>query len=195
MFLARRPSRRTVERFILESRELSLSYEPIGLVDKPAAGWSVDETVVAIGHGKADFHRAKSALVSWRQFAVGFVELFPRDAPLEPGIVVAVLVHHLGFWSLNACRIVYAVEQGDSGTRFGLAYGTLTNHAESGEELFEVSMDPQTTEVLFRIRAVSRPQALLARLGYPYARSLQARFRRESVEAMKRDVALRPFRV
>jgi hypothetical protein len=69
---------------------------------------------------------------------------------------------------------------------FGYAYGTLTNHAESGEELFEVSIDPASGEVRYRIRAASKPRAPLARLGYPIVRTLQARFRRDSVLAMRR---------
>ncbi len=72
--------------------------------------------------------------------------------------------------------------------RFGFAYGTLTNHAENGEELFEVFLDTQTDDVIYRIRAVSRPQAALARMGYPVVRHLQARFRRDSAAAMRRAV-------
>ena len=73
--------------------------------------------------------------------------------------------------------------------RFGFAYGTLTNHAESGEELFEVVLDPTTQDVLYRIRAISWPQALLTRFSQPIVRLLQARFRRDSGEAMMRAVA------
>jgi uncharacterized protein (UPF0548 family) len=62
----------------------------------------------------------------------------------------------------------------------------LTNHAEAGEELFEVFHNPETDEVMYRIRATSRPQAALARVGQPIVRLLQARFRRDSVEAMRR---------
>jgi hypothetical protein len=40
--------------------------------------------------------------------------------------------------------------------------------------------------VKYRIRAISKPQAALARLGQPIVRALQARFRRDSVAAMKR---------
>ena len=65
---------------------------------------------------------------------IGWVEAFPRDASIESGTVVAVLIRHLGFWSLNGCRVLYHLDGGD--TRFGFAYGTLTNHAEAGEELF-----------------------------------------------------------
>jgi uncharacterized protein (UPF0548 family) len=99
--------------------------------------------------------------------------------------VVAVLVRHLGFWSLNACRVLERIgKPGD--TTFGFSYGTLMNHAECGEEMFQVSLEPQTGAVSYSIRAVSRPRALLARLGYPVTRSFQARFRRDSAAAMTR---------
>jgi uncharacterized protein (UPF0548 family) len=137
-----------------------------------------------IGKGEADFARAQRALKQWRQFELGWVELFPRGAPTEAGTVVAVVVHHLGLWSLNGCRIVYSV--GDGLSSFGLAYGTLTNHAEMGEEIFEVSME--SDEVTYRISAASKPRAVLARIGYPYTRICQARFRRDSLAAMKRAI-------
>ena len=187
-FLIRRPSWCAVERFIHESQALPLSYDPIGLADNPAAHWNVDESVVAIGRGRADFDRAKAALAEWKQFGIGWVELFPPAASIEPGTIVAVLVHHLGFWSLNGCRVVYSVGNRSHGTRFGFAYGTLTNHAESGEELFEVLLNSDSDEVIYRIRAVSKPHAALARIGYPATRSLQARFRRDSAAAMLRAV-------
>jgi len=98
---------------------------------------------------------------------------------------VAVLIQHLGFWSLNGCRVLYSVGSPDDAARFGFAYGTLTNHAESGEELFEVFIDPRTEEVVYRIRATSSPQATLARFGQPVVRALQKRFRDHSVAAMK----------
>ena len=146
----------------------------------------VEETTVAIGHGLADFERARAALIAWQQFNIGWIATFPRHAPVASGTVVAVLMRHLGLWSLNGCRVLYGVGGPDDAARFGFAYGTLTNHAESGEELFEVFMDPQTGNVMYRIRAISWPQAMLARVGQPIVRVLQARFRRHSVEAMKR---------
>jgi uncharacterized protein (UPF0548 family) len=56
----------------------------------------------------------------------------------------------------------------------------------SGEELFEVFIDPQTGEVMYRIRARSWPQATLARIGQPIVRVLQERFRQHSAAAMRR---------
>jgi len=185
MFLARRPSQRTIDRLLETSRDLPLSYAPVGILRGPASLRYRDEVTVAIGHGKRDFERARAALIEWRQFDLGWVELFPRNARIAAGTLVLVLIRHLGFWSLNGCRVVYTIEPADE-PRFGLAYGTVTNHAESGEELFEVFMDSRTGDVMYRIRATSRPRALLAHIGQPIVRALQSRFRRDSIAAMKR---------
>jgi uncharacterized protein (UPF0548 family) len=186
MFLGRRPSPLEIESFVAASRHLPLSYEPVGLARQTPAGFMTDRQVMVVGRGETAFERAKVALAAWRHFDLGWVELFPSRAPIGPGTVVAVLVRHLGFWSMNGCRVVYAIE-GDR--EFGFAYGTLTNHAESGEEIFTVSLCPETGEVSYLIRAVSRPWAALARLGYPVTRSLQARFRRDSCAAIARAIA------
>ena len=111
----------------------------------------------------------------------------PYSTRLFAQDVVAVLVHHLGFWSVNGCRVVYGIGDLRTGANFGFAYGTLTNHAEMGEEIFEVSMT-ESDDVIYRIRAASQPRAFLARIGYPYTRISQARFRRDSVAAMKRAI-------
>src|SRR5688500_20075622 len=185
MFLVRRPSPQHIDRFLRESQFLALSYSPTGIVTANPEREDVDETTVAIGHGKAAFERARADLVCWKQFDIGWVETFPPAAPLVSGTVVAVLIRHLGLWSLNGCRILYNVGSLNDVARFGFAYGTLTNHAESGEELFEVFIDPQTDQVTYRIRAISWPQATLARLGQPIVRVLQERFRAHSAVAMK----------
>jgi uncharacterized protein (UPF0548 family) len=186
MFFATRPSSQAIERFIGNSEELPFSYSPIGILKTDTGRHDLDEQVVAIGRGQADFERARNALRVWKQFDIGWVELFPRQAPATAGTVVVVLIRHFGFWSLNGCRVAYVEGDRERDTRFGFAYGTLTNHAEAGEELFEVLLDPQTEEVKYRIRAVSWPRVALTRIGYPIVRLLQARFRRDSAEAMKR---------
>ena len=188
MFLFHRPSQRELEEFIARSQDCPLSYNPIGIAQESPHGFKVDEASGVIGHGQQDFARAKRALAEWRHFDFGWVELFPRGAAIEPGSVVAILVHHLGFWSLNGCRVVYTLGDQRTGPSFGFAYGTLANHAEMGEEIFEVSLVPETEEVVYRIRAVSKPRATLARIGYPFTRSLQARFRRDSIAALRRAI-------
>jgi uncharacterized protein (UPF0548 family) len=192
MFLALRPSPDTIDRFLRESQVAPLSYSSIGMVNSDAVDGAIDHTTVTIGRGLDDFERARSALMAWKQFDVGWVETFPRHAPVVPGTVVAVLIRHLGFWSLNGCRVLYGVGGSGGAARYGYAYGTLTNHAESGEERFDVCLDPQTDDVVYRIRATSRPQATLARIGQPMVRVLQARFRDHSAAAMRRAVGRFP---
>jgi uncharacterized protein (UPF0548 family) len=191
MFLARRPSAETIQQFLRDSRDLPLSYGPAGILNLESTSRNIDELTIAIGRGPADFARARAALIAWKQFDIGWVETYPPNAPVVAGTVVAVLIRHLGFWSLNGCRIVYGAGSPADGTRFGYAYGTLTNHAEAGEELFEIFIDPATEIVSYHIRATSWPRAMLAKLGQPIVRTLQARFRSHSAAAMKRVVASR----
>ena len=188
MFLSRRPSANYIRDFLSASRSLPLSYTPIGIAQQSPSDFTIDEACQGLGVGMEVFECAKKALLQWRQFELGWVELFPPDALIETGTVVAVLVNHFGFWSINGCRVVYGIGDGDSASQFGFAYGTLTNHAECGEEIFEVSIDAASLEVTYRIRAASKPRAALARIGYPFARALQARFRRDSLAAMQREV-------
>jgi len=192
MFLARRPSQREIEEFITRSQDLPLSYSPIGIAKESPDGFKVDEASGVIGRGQQAFERAKLALAEWRHFDFGWVELVPRGAAIEPGSVVAILVHHLWFWSLNGCRVVYTLGDRRTGLGFGFAYGTLSNHAELGEEIFEVSLVPDSEEVIYRIRAVSKARATLARIGYPFTRMLQARFRRDSITALRRAIGTNP---
>ena len=189
MFLAHRPSAAAIQEFLRESNHLPLSYGPVGILHERGRS-NVDELTVAIGRGPADFARARAALIAWKQFEIGWVEIFPKPAPTAAGSIVAVLIRHFGFWSLNGCRVVYGVGSPGDETRFGYAYGTLTNHAEAGEELFEVFIDSETDVVSYRIRATSWPRATLAKLGQSIVRALQARFRSHSARAM-RDSTIR----
>ena len=70
------------------------------------------------------------AIRGWQMFIMPWMQLYWPTAPIQVGTNVAVSVHHLGFYSLNACRIVYVVEEDDTIIRFGFAYGTLAEHAE-----------------------------------------------------------------
>jgi uncharacterized protein (UPF0548 family) len=188
MFFLLRPSPQRIDRFLDAARQLPLSYAPIGLAERAGEGFSVDEHVAVVGSGGATFARAAAVLAEWRHFDVGWVELFPKRAPIAPGTVVAVLAHHVGLWSLNGCRVVYTIWT-PAGPTFGFAYGTLTDHAETGEELFEITCRPETGEISYRVRAVSRQRAVLAKLGSPVARALQRRFRRDSARALARAIA------
>jgi uncharacterized protein (UPF0548 family) len=120
-------------------------------------------------------------------FDVGWIGVFPTDAPIEVGTTVAVLARHHGFRSLNACRIVYLIDEDDGDVRrCGFAYGTLPEHAERGEERFTVEWRRDEGSVHYDLYAFSRPNHLLARIGHPLARRLQRRFARDSIGAMLR---------
>jgi uncharacterized protein (UPF0548 family) len=188
MFLLSRPSAQDIDRFLRASGELPLSYSPVGQARSAQRGFRLDEESAVVGSGRAAYERAKEALAGWQHFALGWIEVFPTAARITPGTDLAVLVHHLGFWSLNGCRVVYSIDNAD-GTQFGFAYGTLTNHAESGEVLFQVTFAPDNGHVTYTIRAASKANAALAVLGYPVVRSLQRRFRRDSVRAVARAIA------
>jgi uncharacterized protein (UPF0548 family) len=105
------------------------------------------------------------------------------------GTDVAVSIHHFGFYSLNACRIVYVVDEEGTVKRFGFAYGTLAEHAETGEERFTVEWNRGDDRVWYYILAFSRPKKMLARLGYPLSRLLQKRFANGSKAAMLEAVS------
>jgi len=188
MFLLTRPRPRDIADFLDRSRRLPLSYAPTGIVRHRPAADGVAEHAFTIGHGERDFGRARLALAAWKHFDLGWVEAFPAAPSVDPGTDVAVLIRHLGFWSLNGARVLYQVGGVDGQDAFGFAYGTLTNHAESGEELFEVSIDRLNSDVTYRIRVVSRPQSPLVWIGHPIARRLQARFRRDSAAALRRAI-------
>ncbi len=124
-------------------------------------------------------------------FQLGWVEAFPSSAPIAPGTTVAILVRLFGGWSLNAARIVYVIDEPMPLSRFGFAYGTLTDHAERGEERFMVEWPSTDDTVWYDLLAFSRPHHPLARAAYPLSRRLQKRFARDSLNALVRATAER----
>jgi uncharacterized protein (UPF0548 family) len=187
MFTIRRPAADRIAAFLEAQSAAPLSYSPVGLSGSECDGFRHDVIRESVGRGEHDFASAKEALRTWKAFPGGWVEVFPAAAALTPDTTVAVLARHLGFWSLNACRVVEVFEANP--LSFGFAYGTLVEHVECGEERFIVELDPADHSVWYEIRATSRPRALLPRLGYPVSRLLQAWFRRESIRAMKAAIA------
>ena len=187
MFLIFRPSRTQIERFLDERKSDVFSYDAVGATREPSPplGFVVDHNRQLLGAGLTTFEKAKQAIRQWKMFRVPGLELIHDDTPIEPGRNVALFAHHLGFHSLSSCRVVYVIDEPD---RFGFAYGTLTEHVESGEERFTVEYHPDTNEVWYDIYAFSRPGHLFVKLGYPYARHLQKSFAVGSKTAMLKAV-------
>jgi uncharacterized protein (UPF0548 family) len=189
MLSLRKPSAERLRDFLATQSKLDLTYAAVGATAVvPPAGYVVDRTRIKLREGASVFAAAKAALRRWEHFRLGWVETWPPETPIQAGQVVAVVARLFGLWWLNACRIVYVVDQAGPVRRYGFAYGTLPEHAESGEERFTVEWHEQDDAVWYDILAFSRPQQLLARLGYPFARRLQKRFAKASAAAMRRAV-------
>jgi len=188
MFCASRPLRNAIDAFISALQNQKFSYAEVGSSRQRAPrGYTVDHNRIKLGEGADTFERAKRAIEQWKMFDMSWVNLCWPDTHIVPGADVAVVVSHLGFWSMNACRIVYVVEEHGSPERYGFAYGTLPDHGEIGEERFTVEFHPEDQTVWYDLYAFSRPTAL-ARLPYPFTRGLQKRFARDSKSAMQKAV-------
>ena len=165
--------------------KLPFSYTAVGATARtPPAGNVVDRTRVKLGEGESVFRSAIASLRRWEQFRLGWVEAWPSDTPIRAGEAVAVMGRAVGVWWLNACRIVYVVEEAGATSKFGFAYGTLPGHVESGEERFLVEWNRHDDAVWYDILAFSRPNHILTRLGYPLVRALQKRFGKDSAASM-----------
>lgn len=189
MLWLRKPSAEEIHEFMRVQAPLGFTYAAVGATaDTPPAGYVVDHTRTKLGEGESVFQAAKAALQRWDQFRLGWLEAGPAQPPIRTGEVVAILARAVGLWWLNACRIVYVVDESGPVSRFGFAYGTLPDHAETGEERFLIEWNRKDNGVWYDILAFSRPHHFLARVGYPVVRRLQKKFRRESAAAMERAI-------
>jgi len=183
------PSEDEIRRFISKQSDSGYSYPDVGAsATTVPTGYNVDHNRVQLGRGEGTWQRAAEAIRAWRMFSMPWVSLHWPSAPIQVGTDVAVSMRHFGFYSLNACRIVYVVDEEGPIERFGFAYGTLGEHAESGEERFTVEWNRDDDMVWYDILAFSRPRQMLARLGYPLSRSLQRKFAKGSKLAMLQSV-------
>jgi uncharacterized protein (UPF0548 family) len=189
MLSLRKPSAASIRSFLRAQAKLPFTYEAVGATSQtPPSGFDVDHTRIKLGEGESVFHSASVALRRWQQFHLGWVEAWSPETPLQSGEVVAVMGRAAGLWWLNACRIVYVVDEFGPIRKFGFAYGTLPGHVESGEERFLIEWDPGENSVWYDILAFSRPNHFLTRLGYPIVRRLQKRFGRDSAASMLKAV-------
>lgn len=186
MFLLHRPTEEDARRYVARKADAELSYAEAGAsrAAEPPPGYAPNHLRTRVGSGEAAFARARDGVCRWAMYDMEWVDVLWPDAPIEVGRTVGLRIHHFGFWSLNACRIVY-VE--DEARRFGFGYGTLEGHAQRGEERFTVEMDG-SGDVWYELYSFSRPGAWLVRLGYFLGRGLQRRFATESARAMRQAV-------
>ena len=186
MYLFKKPTDERIGDFVESQSRLEFTYPLVGATrngDHPS-GFVVDHNHIHLGSGEVTFSAAKQALVEWQHYRFDWVELHRPNVAPAPDQTVGVLARAMGLWVLNACRVVYVVEEEVPLRRLAFAYGTLPEHAESGEERFQVEWH-EDDSVWYDILAFSRPNQLPSRLAYPYVRRKQKQFARESKLAMK----------
>ena len=190
MFVLAKPSDEQVRNIIAAQRSASFSYPCTGASrdDTPPAGYKRDHNRVCLGTGPEMFARATAAIRRWEMFNLPWMQLCWPDTPIEVGATVVVLAALPMLWTLNACRVVYTVDEDRPMRRYGFAYGTLPLHEERGEERFLIEWNRADDSVCYDILAFSQPKSLMAQAGYPVARLYQKRFARDSKRAMVRAV-------
>ncbi|MGC2109010.1 MAG: DUF1990 domain-containing protein [Candidatus Korobacteraceae bacterium] len=190
MFSFSRPSDSQIRQFLARAADSEYTYSEVGATSGLLPPlFTIDHNRVVLGEGLPTWNAAVAALRQWRMFELGWVQLCYPTTSIAAGQVVGVLAHALGCYWLNACRIVYLIDEDGPVKRFGFAYGTLEDHAESGEERFLIEWNRDTDAVSYDIVAFSRPHQFLSRIGYPIARRLQKRFAAGSKAVMLRAVA------
>ena len=186
MFLLQRPSLEAIARVLADQSTKSLTYNPVGIT-RSAHASTLRRTAhrVQLGHGETTFDRALNAMMSWRMYRNGWTEIHPAETRVEADAVFAAVVQHLGFWSVNPCRVVYTESRDETDRVEAFAIGTLPEHAERGEERFQVEWKRSDDSVWFDIVAYAEPRHWLAVLGTPVVWSLQRAFGEQALAAMK----------
>lgn len=192
MFLLRRPSDALTDRVLASQHDAPLSYPGPGITRGPGVpGLGRNHHRARLGAGEATYRRAVAALRGWAMYDLPWTYVHPADTPVRTGAVFATVIRHLGFWSINPCRVVYVEEEEETPGRhaFAFALGTLPLHSEVGEERFCVEWDHASGEVALEILAYAGARHWMARLGAPYVALLQRRFGRQALAAVARRVA------
>jgi uncharacterized protein (UPF0548 family) len=184
----RRPTDAEIAAFASRQAAAPYSYPEVGATRDPSPppGYAIDRASFEVGRGAADLAAATAALRLWRHSddPDGKIRVCAPRPPVAPGATVVMLAHHLGVWTLSACRVVYVV---DEPRRFGFAYGTL-EHVVRGEERFEVELAADD-RLHFRLTAFSVPAILLARLAAPLARRFQREGGRSYARGLRAAIA------
>jgi uncharacterized protein (UPF0548 family) len=176
----------TVQDFLEQQTRGGFSYQEVGLTQHTTrpVGYFMDSTHVIIGKGQVSFSRAREAFKRWAMHSSPMMRFKPNSAKLELGSSVCLQVGIAGIFLLNACQVVYVIDQPRS---FGFGYGTLRDHPARGEERFLLEHQ-ENDDVVLSLFAFSKPSSWLYWLGLPVTRLMQTAFTRTYIQNMKRAV-------
>ncbi|KAJ8467949.1 hypothetical protein OPV22_030501 [Ensete ventricosum] len=108
------------------------------------SGFFVNRARVLLGAGPRTFDLAKSALVSWKHFGLGWTFVDP-ETPVEKGERFCVCVKEVIPWLMMPLQIAYVRDEisgrGPPKASFGFGSGTLQGHLLAGEERFSIERD------------------------------------------------------
>ena len=178
------PDRHEVQRFLATYPNQSVRFPCVGVTREPVAalpGFDHDYRSIELGEGAAVFARAQELVRAWRVFPEGWCIPRPGHVAFRQGATMVVLIRIFGIWWWCPSRVVYTLHEE---RRFGFAYAPLPGHPELGEEQFLLEWLP-ANRVRYSIRAYSRPDHLLTRLGYYVVRAYQRKFVRESLRQLR----------
>lgn len=171
------PTTAQLDALIENQRSAELTYNKYNL-----QRYDHDKNQVLLGSGSEVWAAAKQAMKQWAMFPDGWAKIYYQNPTFKKGDIVVMNARVFGIWWLNAARILTVL---DDDNHFGFAYGTLPNHVEMGEEVFQILMN-EHGEVYYSITAFSRPRFWAVRWTYPLSRYFQKKFVKDSLQKMKK---------
>lgn len=181
MISVRQPSAQALARLVDEQAGRELTYSEHGATQGAMPpGYHHHEWETELGTFRQEaFDLLADGLAHWLVQRRSGITIFP-DEPVRPGLTFAFWFRLPAGYVTATGRVVYVTNEPDLR---GFAYGTLPDHPERGEEAFHLAR--KGSEMVFRVRAFSRPRHPLARLGAPVSRALQVRMNRSYLSAMR----------
>lgn len=160
--------------------------------------WPIDEYATVVPSpftdtrdAEAAFERVRDRILGLRLFPPQSISLF-ADTPDGRAALGAIVVQHFSLGPVaveSGVRITGVEDRADGASRHvSLTWATLEGHPERGSETFSAALGSDGV-VRLAIRARSRPGPLLVRLGAPFARRLQKRLSRRSLELLAEAAA------
>lgn len=158
----------TLDRVLAAAGNAALNYDHEGSTLQHGAVPGVPDRSYSI-EVPGDLAVARETLRRWAPHAGIKARIVPTGAPMEPGTTLLVVAAFGPLEMAVPDRVVAVVDEPE---RFGFAYGTLTGHAEAGEEAF-LAEQIAPDQLRLTVRVQAGPATWLAKLGTPVVAVLQ----------------------